>query len=251
MRPYFLPSNHLHTVNTPALYEAHDAEADLFGWGSPLFTPDILAQGSGSTSTDIQLQGVNGCHQVDVSAAFYGQIDLAAFDLSGAAVATVLSTAAATMSTVNGLSHGSETAGLSIEVQAYLPSDHAVVDVLISDTLALSLSASGFADGGTATTHNTAQEFVQVAAPSGSAHCVPFNLGAFVTTILNSEQVTLDFDHLVKGESVHVTGQSLLTITASLNYLAGGLGSAVSSVTSYHQSAPLAIDVSRTGTGHY
>ena len=130
-------------------------------------------------------------------------------------------TGTGTVTITNGRLHGTDTTSLSIDITASLPAERATIHVHLTDDLHFNLTGSGYIGSTitqTAESGGSAQTFSQTgstAASEAEDDGGTFDLAKFVTSILNTNSVAVQFVASAPGESIHGQGMSILKVHAT------------------------------------
>jgi hypothetical protein len=182
-------------------------------------SPALIINSFADTSVDIGLTAANPHDFASIDIDLGDIVNLAGFGngpVSGSFAA--LATGTGTVAITNGHLHGSDSTLLSIDVTASLPAEHAAIHLHLTDSLNFTLTGGGYSGVSitqTAESGGMVQAFSQTGTASGLEDDDNFDLARFVTGVLHTNSVAVQFIASAPGESIHGEGNTLLKVDAT------------------------------------
>lgn len=235
------PSHHHNKHHQPKGGEVsgHQFQIDSFGFGYLPAAPALDAFAVGQATFSADLQGVTAADHASVNAALFDAVDFRAWTFGPiVASATASANAQANATIANGVLSGSAHEAVTIDLSAWLPASHVMVQIEVSDTLDLAMSGKGYTGVALANDASTLSAVHQAGAGTpgtvqlGSAGTPGvssnnFDLARFAAVVLGMTQWQLGFVAASPGESLHVDAQALRVVDAQADILQGLPGSEV------------------------
>jgi hypothetical protein len=190
-----------------------------FSFGCGNGSQVLAVNGFANDSVNIGLLTARPADDVSIKISLGDVVNLDAWANAGATGTAAASASSQGLLTVtNGALTGTYTASLSIDVSAYIAADHATVTMQVTDTFQLSLSGCGYVGASIVPTSNAGATVTAMTPASGGAggsNHGNFDLARFAASVLNTSQDAISFMATAPGETLHVLGQSVLTIDAT------------------------------------